>query len=257
MTETSQLISTLKALLRAQRLTYQDVAITLGLSEPSVKRLFASGRFTLERLAQVANMLGLTLAELALQAETNAPRMRTLSESQERELVSDTKLLLVAVCALNHWTLAEIVSTYKISEPECLQRLLRLDRLHLIDLLPSNRIRITVARDFDWLPNGPIRKHFRAQGQSDFLNSAFIGPGEEMSFTHGMLTEAAVKEMLAELRGLRKKFAKLHDDGLSASLSDRRGTGLFLAMREWEPIEFATLRRSQDIAVIGRSRKKR
>jgi hypothetical protein len=66
-----------------------------------------------------------------------------------------------------------------------------------------------------------------------------------------------VKEMLAELRGLRKKFAKIHDDGLSASLSDRRGTGLFLAMREWEPIEFATLRRSQDIAVIGRSRKKR
>ena len=256
MTETSQLISTLKALLRAQRMTYQDVAVTLHLSEPSVKRLFASGRFTLGRLAQVANMLGLTLAELAQQAETDAPRMRTLSEAQERELVSDTKLLLVAVCALNHWTLAEIVSTYKLSEPECLRRLLRLDRLRVIDLLLGNRIRIIVARDFDWLPDGPIRQLFRAQGQSAFLNSAFIGPVEEMSFTHGMLTEAAVKEMLDELRSLRKKFAKLHDNGLSASLSERRGTGLFLAMREWEPIGFATLRRSQEMAAIGGFRKK-
>ena len=201
-------------------------------------------------------MLDLTLAELAQQAETDAPRLRTLSEAQERELVSDTKLLLVAICALNHWTLAEIVSTYRLNEPECLQRLLRLDRLRLINLLPSNRIRITVARDFDWLPNGPIRQLFRVQGQSDFLKSAFIGPVEQMSFTHGMLTEAAVKEMLVELGSLRKTFAKLHDDGLSSSMSEKRGTGLFLAMREWEPIEFAKLRRSQEMVAISRFRKK-
>jgi len=41
--------------------------------------------------------------------------------------VSDAKLLLVAVCALNHWSMAEMQAVYRLSEPECVQHLLRLD----------------------------------------------------------------------------------------------------------------------------------
>ncbi|NTV10864.1 MAG: helix-turn-helix transcriptional regulator [Zoogloea sp.] len=247
MTEVSHLIATLKAQLRSQGLTYRDVAGALGLSEVSVKRLFKSGRFTLDRLADLATLLGFTLAELTQQAQADIPRLRTLTEPQERELVSDLRLLLVAVCALNHWTLPEMVATYRLSEAECLERLLRLDRLGLIDLMPGNRIRINVARDFDWLPNGPIRRFFQAEGQDDFLDSQFLGTGEELVFAQGMLTESAMTEMCAELRRLRKKFAALHDEGLAAPVGPRRGTGLFLAMREWEPIGFAQLRRTGGI----------
>jgi transcriptional regulator with XRE-family HTH domain len=249
MTEAAQLIATLKAQLRAQGLTYRDVAAALRLSEISVKRLFASGRFSLDRLEQVARLLGYTLAELAQQAQARQPRLHTLAEAQERELVSDTGLLLVAVCALNHWTLADIVSAYQISEAECLRLLLRLDRLGLIDLLPGNRIRIRVARDFDWLPNGPIRRFFQDQGQSDFLTSAFDAPDEDLAFIHGMLTDEARAEIQAELRNLRKKFASLHDAGLAAARPQRRGSGLLLAFREWEPRGFMELRRTPGTAI--------
>lgn len=51
MTQITQLISTLKQRLKAAGMTYRDVAQALDLSEPSVKRLLASGRLTLERLA--------------------------------------------------------------------------------------------------------------------------------------------------------------------------------------------------------------
>jgi transcriptional regulator with XRE-family HTH domain len=244
MSEVAQLIATLKARLRAQGLTYRDVARAMGLSEVSVKRLFKSGRISLDRLAEVASLLGYTLAELTQEAQAAMPRLRTLAEAQERELVSDQRLLLVAVCALNHWTMAEIVATYRLAEAECLERLLRLDRLGLVDLLPGNRIRIKVARDFDWLPDGPIRRFFQTEGQDDFLGNAFLGPGEELVFSQGMLTEAAVAEVRKELGLLRQKFAALHDEGLTVPLGRRRGTGLLLAMREWEPRVFAQLRRS-------------
>lgn len=243
MNEAVQLMAALKTRLRAQGLTYRDVARALQLSEVSVKRLFKSGRITLDRLAQVAHLLGFSLAELAREAEASLPRLRTLTVSQERELVSDPRLLLVAICALNHWTLADMVTTYRLSETECLERLLRLDRLGLIDLMPGNRIRIKVARDFDWLPDGPIRSLFRSEGLEDFLGSPFLARGEEMVFTQGMLTEGAVAEMRAELRRLREKFAALHDEGLAAPIGQRRGTGLLLAMREWEPRAFAEMRR--------------
>lgn len=243
MTEVHQLIATLKRQLKLQGKTYRDVATALGLSEPSVKRLFSSGRFALDRLVQIANLLGYTLAELAQEALAAETRLRTLSNAQEKELVSDPRLLLVAVCALNHWTLDDMLARYTLSQAECLRCLLRLDRLQLIALLPGNRIRLMVARDFDWIANGPIRQYFREQGQTDFLDSGFAASDQSLTFSHGMLTEAALAKMQHELRQLRLKFAELHQESLAAPLSKRRGNGLLLAMREWEPTEFTQLRR--------------
>ncbi len=243
MTEADQLISTLKKQLKSQGMTYRDVARALKLSEPSVKRLFASGRFTVERLVQVSNLLGFTLAELSKEALADRMRLSTLTEKQEREVVSDPRLLVIAVCALNHWTMDEIVGFYKVSVPECIKYLLQLDKLRIIDLLPGNRIRLNVARDFDWLPSGPIRQYFQSSGLNDFLKSDFARTDEMMTFVHGMFTDQALAQITDELRRLRKRFAELHEESLSAPLSKRRGVGLLLAMRGWEPADFTRLRR--------------
>jgi len=243
MTEATQLIATIKKLLKSQGMTYRDVARALKLSEPSVKRLFASGRFTVERLVQLSNLLGYTLAELSKEAQAGQPSLRTLTEKQEREVVSDAKLLVVAVCALNQWTLDEIVATYKVAKAEGIKHLLCLDQLRIIDLLPGNRIRINVARDFDWLPSGPIRQYFLSKGLGDFLKSNFAAEDETMVFANGMYTDQALAQIQDELRRLRKKFAELHEESLAAPLSKRSGTGLLLAMRAWEPADFAKLRR--------------
>jgi transcriptional regulator with XRE-family HTH domain len=243
MTEVTQLLGTLKRQLKLQGKTYRDVAATLGLSEPSVKRLFTSGQFSLERLVEVCNLLGFTLAELAQEAVAGASRLRTLTAAQEKELISDPQLLLVAVCALNHWSMKDMLAAYRLSETECLQRLLRLDKLNLISLLPGNRIRLNVARDFDWLVEGPIRQYFREQGLIDFLDSRFARADESLAFSHGMLTDAAIDKMQAELRRLRLTFAELHEESLASPLAKRRGNGLLLAMREWEPAGFIKLRR--------------
>src|SRR5512140_2899945 len=189
MSEADQLVSTLKQQLKSQGMTYRDVARALKLSEPSVKRLFASGRFTIDRLAQVSNLLGFTLAELSKEALSGRTRLSTLTEKQEREVVSDPKLLMIAVCAINHWTMEEMVEIYKLSVPECIKYLLQLDTLRIIDLLPGNRIRLNVARDFDWLPSGPIRQYFKSKGLNDSLKSDFADEGETMTFVHGMFTD--------------------------------------------------------------------
>jgi transcriptional regulator with XRE-family HTH domain len=243
MSEVTQLLTTIKRQLKVQGKTYRDVAGALGLSEASVKRLLTSDSFGVDRLVEISNLLGFTLAELAQEAALTGTRLHTLSEAQEKELVSDTKLLLVAVCALNHWTLADMLAVYRLTEAECVQKLLHLDRLHLIALMPGNRIRLNVARDFDWLPDGPIRSYFRTQGLADFLDGTFDRPDETLAFTHGMLTESALAAMQVELRRLRARFAELHEESLAAPLPKRRGSGLLLALREWEPAGFTALRR--------------
>ena len=243
MNETDRLIATLKRQLKRQGWTYRQLAGRLGLSEPSVKRLFASGRFTLARLIEIAGLLGFTLAELAAEAGADQQRLRTLSEAQEAELVADEKLLLTAVCVLNHWSVADITATYALTPTQVLGRLARLDRLRLIQLLPGDRVRLNVARDFDWLPDGPIRRFFLRHGIDDFLASRYTGRDETLAFSHAMLTDAAIAKLQAELRRLRQRFAELHEESLSAPLSRRSGTGLLLAMREWELPAFTRLRR--------------
>lgn len=243
MSETAQLVATIKKQLKSQSLTYRDVALALKISEPSIKRMFASGRLTVDRLVQISSFLGFTLAELTKEAQAALPTLRTLTEKQEREVVSDPKLLMVAVCALNHWTMDEIVGLYRLSDAECIKYLLHLDTLRIIDLLPGNRIRLNVSRDFDWLPFGPIKQYFQTRGISDFLQSDFAHEDETMAFVHGMFTDQALAQILDELRRLRKKFAELHEESLSAPLSKRRGIGLLLAMRGWEPADFTKLRR--------------
>ena len=242
-TETTQIVATIKRLLKSQGMTYRDVAKNLDLSEPSVKRLFSSGTLNVDRLVEISHLLGYTLAELSMEAAVTQVKLDTLTDKQEREIVSDPKLLVIAVCALNHWTLAEIVAHYRVTENECLKYLLRLDKLRIIDLLPGNRIRLNVSRDFDWLPSGPIRQYFQARGLGDFLKNPFAGEGETMAFAHGMLTEQALAQMQDELRRLRQKFAALHEESLSAPHSKRYGSGLLLAIRRWEPADFAALRR--------------
>lgn len=243
MSEVSQLLTTIKRQLKLQGKTYRDVAASLQLSEASVKRLLTSDTLGVDRLVEISNLLGFTLAELAQEASVTASRLSTLSAAQEKELVSDTRLLLVAVCALNHWTLQDILAVYRLTEAECLQKLLHLDSLHLIALMPGNRIRLNVARDFDWLPDGPIRQYFRTEGLNDFLDSGFDKPEQSLAFTHGMLTESALARMQAELRQLRARFAELHQESLASPLPKRRGSGLLLALREWEPAAFTALRR--------------
>lgn len=243
MSEVTQLLITLKRQLKLQGKTYRDVALALDLSEASVKRLFASESFALDRLVQVCNMLGFSVAELAQEAARPGEQLRMLTVEQERELVSDPKLLLVAVCALNHWTMQDILAVYQVGEAECLEKLLRLDRLRVIALMPGNRIRLTVARDFDWIADGPIRQYFRQEGMDDFLASRFEREPESLDFTHGMLTDDAFEKMRAELRQLRSRFAALHVESLASPLPKRRGTGLLVAMREWEPAQFTRLRR--------------
>ena len=243
MSEAIQLVATIKKLLKSQGLTYRDLAKALKISEPSIKRMFSSGRLTIDRLVQISNFLGFTLAELSKEAQAAQPVLHTLTEKQEREVVSDPKLLMVAVCALNHWTMDEIVGLYRLGDAECIKYLLRLDTLRIIDLLPGNRIRLNVSRDFDWLPFGPIRQYFQNKGISEFLQSNFAQDEETIAFVHGMFTDQALAQILDELRRLRRKFAELHEESLSAPLSKRRGIGLLLAMRGWEPADFTALRR--------------
>ena len=140
MAQTTSIVQALKQTLKIHGKRYSDVAKALGLSEASVKRLFAEEQFSLKRLDQICNYLGIEITDI-LSSMRDETRIQSLTEEQEKLLVEDIPLLLVANAALNRWIYEDILSTYDFSETELVQYLAKLDRLRLIQLLPLTGLR--------------------------------------------------------------------------------------------------------------------
>jgi transcriptional regulator with XRE-family HTH domain len=243
MAQTAALVDALKDVLKARGFTYARLAKGLGLSEASVKRVFANRSFTLERLDQICGLIGIDITDLAQMVRAEGEVPARLTWEQEKQLVSDAPLLLVAVHALNQWSFDEIVEHYRLSKAECIRLLARLDKIGILELLPNNRIRVRVARNFSWLPDGPIQQYFRAQVQADFFRSRFDGEGELLVFVSGMLSATSNAALQHRLRQVSAEFSDLHQQDLELPLAQRLGTSLLLAVRPWITEEFKKLAR--------------
>ena len=243
MTETKNLIAVLKKLLRANGLTYAAIAQQLNLSETSVKRLFSTHNFSLDRIEQICSMMEMDFVDLLRLYDDAQPKLISLSEQQELELVSDIKLLLVAVCVQQSWSYDEIVSRYQISDSECIAYLIKLDRLGLIELLPNNRIRKMVSQQFKWLPNGPIEQFFQTAIQTEFLQSAFQQSGEQRFYLTGSLSSRSIELLNKKLSMLANEFQSLQRDDEKLPVNAKYSCGLMLAFRPWESSVFNALRR--------------
>ena len=246
-------VDALKRMLKARGLTYAAVAAGLGLSEASVKRMFSRRDFTLQRMEDICRVAGVDFGELAREVTAEAPGMACLTVLQEKELVSDPTLMLIALCAVGNWTLEQIVDTYDIPQTECIRCLARLDRLRIIELGADNRIRPLIGRTFSWLPDGPIQRYFRSRVESEFLSSKFDRPGELFLFVSGMLSGRSAAEVTARIRRIASDFGELHTADRALPLPQRHGASMLLAIRPWEPRAFRALRRKdRDPVPAGR-----
>lgn len=245
MQDSERLISALKRELRRQGKTYADLESVLNLSLASVKRLFARGQFTLERLETICQYLGTDMLQIMRAAEEERAKLSTLTVEQESELVADEKLLCVAHALLNRWSFDEIVSTYEIDEHEAVRLMARLDRMRIIEYLPANRYRLLVSRKFQWLAGGPIQRFFEDQVQADFFHSSFAKVNERRLFLSTMLSDASIDKALAGMNKLLDEINGLHIADERLSRGQRRGVSFVLAGRPWETPLFAKLRRSE------------
>jgi transcriptional regulator with XRE-family HTH domain len=246
MARTAVLVETLKRELKARGITYAAVAKRLGMSEASVKRMFAKKEFTLSRLDRICEHAGLEFSELARMVGSQDAVVSQLTEEQEKEFVANPKLMLVALCTLNHWSFADIVAAYELGEAECVKLLARLDRLKFIELMPGNRIRLLVSRAFAWIPDGPIQRLFKEQFQVDFFRSRFDKEGELLLLANGAVSKASVAALLARLRKTAAEFSAMRGDDAGLPAASRQPITLLLAARpSWSPEMLRKYRRAK------------
>lgn len=243
MSTTADLVLVLKKELKAAHLTYADLAKKLGMAESSVKRMLARGDMPLSRIDAICRALKLDFAELARRVADAQPLLAELTQAQEKAVVADKKLLLVAICVLSQWTLEQIVTSYRLTEAEGVKYLAQLDRIGIIELRPLNRYRLKLAKTFRWRPHGAVMDYFREHALLDYYSGGFDGHGEGLLLVHGNISRSLAPSFMERLQRVAQDFAQQHQADQKLPEKDREGYTLLLAMRSWEFEAFGALRR--------------
>ncbi|GAA4417235.1 helix-turn-helix transcriptional regulator [Acidovorax lacteus] len=243
MSTTADLVAALKKELKAAQMTYADLAEALGMAESSVKRMLAKGDMPLSRIDAICRALALDFADLARRVADSQPLLQELSLEQEKAVVADKKLMLMAICVLSQWTLEQIVAAYRLSEAEGIKYLAQLDRIGIIELKPLNRYRLKLAKTFRWRPHGPMMTFFREHALLDYFAGGFGGPGEGVMLVHGSVSRALAPSFLERMQRVAQDFAQQHLADQKVPASEREGYTLLLAMRSWEFEVFEHMRR--------------
>lgn len=244
----TSLVDSLKRELKLRGITYADLAGRIRMSEASVKRMFSQKNFTLQRLDDILRAANIDFGAIAQSVHDESRLISELSFEQEKEIIGDTKLLVVAVSVLNHLTVAQIVQVYTITEAEVVKYLMQLDRLGFLELLPNNRVKLLVSRTFRWIPDGPIRKHFREQAYGDYLESQFDGDNELMRLTNVMLSRQSIAALLDRMNEMARELSQQHQEDAKLPFEERFSISVMLAARPWMPKAFQALLREQESA---------
>lgn len=236
------LFDALKLHLKSRGMTYADVAHALALSEATVKRIFSTRDCTLERFAQLCELVQVDIGDLARAAPRTGRLLNQLTWKQEEELTGDERLFLVAVSALNQMTVEDMVATYRMERAECLALLLRLEHLGVLEVHPNDRIRLCISRTFAWIPNGPIMRHVAALA-TDYFDHPFTAPGETMRIVNVRVSKAASVALVARLEQIAREYAEQHAADATLPLDERPVLSVCLAVRHWEPAMFRSMLR--------------
>ena len=243
MSTTADLVQALKRELKAAQMTYADLARALEMAESSVKRMLAGGDMPLSRIDAICRALKMDFAELARRVADRQPLLAQLTDEQERAVVADRRLLLVAICVLSQWTLEQITSQYRFTEAQAVQCLTQLDRIGIIELKPLNRYRLKLAKTFRWRPHGAVMHFFRDHALHDYFSGGFAGAGEGLLLVHGSISKGLAPTFVDRMQRVAQDFAQQHLADQKLPEKDREGYTVLLAMRSWEFEAFITLRR--------------
>jgi transcriptional regulator with XRE-family HTH domain len=246
MSTTHDLITALKAELKAAGLTYADLARELGMAESSIKRIFAKADMPLSRIDEVLRVLKMDFADLARKVADAQPLRRELTHEQESAVIADRKLLLVAICAFSQWTFEQMVATYSFTDAECVKYLVQLDRLGIIELRPLNRYRLKVAKGFRWRPHGPVMAYFREHVADDYFSGGFDGEGEMLMLVHGQIGRSLAASFVERLQRVGQDFAQQHLADQKLAPEQKRPYTLVVGMRSWLFAAFRDLKRDAD-----------
>jgi DNA-binding Xre family transcriptional regulator len=243
MNDTSRLVEALKSALKGRDITYAQLAKLIKMSEANVKRMFSRHTMTLQRLEEICAAIEIDFFELAKLARQKSELITELSVQQEKQLSDDARLLGTWYLLANGWSLAKIIETYDITEPEAIGLAVKLDKIGVIELGVGNTVKLKTSRTVRFRLHGPIRILYGPVVEKSFLMDKFEDPGEIFRFEFRELSPASMSVLQTKLTRLAQEINEMADVDESIGVEGRRTVGMMLGLRAWSIESIVSMKR--------------
>lgn len=234
------MLAALRQHLRQQGWTARRIAAHFAIGEATAKRWLAGKGLTLDKLDGLAALCGLTLAELAREAEQPpAGLANELTLAQEKALSSDIFLAFLFMTILGGNSPAEIARDFSVPARDMDAALIRLERLALIDRLPGGRVRPLIDRAIVWRKT-PMRALFEMYMKPQFVAMDFAAEDAVYASEVMKLSAQGAATLAEAIDRHRREIQALAERDREVAHLPRRWFGMLCAAR---PLDMGRLNR--------------
>ena len=150
------LFDVLRQAIKVRGLSYANLASNMGVSEVTIKRLFADKDCKLSRLMQLCQAAGISFAELVEMQQRRQNPATYLSLDTEKRLAAKPVLFTFLVLLISRFDATSQSDRWGISEATYYQYLRELEKLGIVSVGNNNNFSYTVPLPIRWRLDGPL-----------------------------------------------------------------------------------------------------
>lgn len=213
----AQVFDALKRCLRAKGMSYRELADRLGVSEPTIKRLFHEKDCKIGRLEEICSAIGVEIESIFMSANKGPGKGGRIPASAVARLAENASLFGVLILLSQNFSADYIMRVTGLTPASLFLYFRDLERLGLVVRGAGLSVKLTIDTPIEWDLDGPLHAPFRA------INLEFVQwvldrvrkPTDEaafISFSRRMRAETA-ERLRVEVEALfeRAKVLAWHD----------------------------------------------
>lgn len=209
LSEYQLVIKNLKKILKDLKFSYKDIAVEIGLSESGVKKIFLAQDGSFQRISQICNLVGVSLLELLEDSRTFEVNF---NKKQQDEFIKDSILFRIYwALVYERKTLDFVQQDLNLDKKDTFRRLRKLDSLHLLKLLPHDRLQLPSIQAVRWSGTGEFMDKIYRESSRHLLESVAktrTEPDEVFRLRYLPMTEKTYSEFQSALSSLDDEFTR-------------------------------------------------
>jgi transcriptional regulator with XRE-family HTH domain len=208
-TDQAALFRTLREVLKSKGYTYARLARELGVSEVTIKRVFAARSCSLERLMAICERVGVSFLEVAALARSDEEVDHVLTPAQESYFAANPSHFGILKDLNQGASARELGAEWKLPAPRLHKILRALEKLGLLEVFEGDRIRLRFRGNLRMSHRGPLaRKILRPQTLAflDHIDRVLEHDDVCLHSAETGLSDAHVAELVEEIHALGRKY---------------------------------------------------
>jgi transcriptional regulator with XRE-family HTH domain len=204
-------MTSVKALLKKQKITYRELATRLGLSESGVKKILTGADGSFQRIIDICRVLGVSVSEL-LEGASEQMTEVSYSEAQQEYLLKNPRAFaLYWFLVYERRSMSEALKQSGLADKDRFPILRRLDQLGLLELLPGDRVRVPSVQQIRWVGGGPLIEKIYREWSQNFMQAVArpeSAPNRLFMIRYLKASPRTFQDLIAAQRDLEAEFLR-------------------------------------------------